>query len=88
MIYLVAQMRVSQNEGYHFGSPKKKDYGIFGSMLGSPYVGKLPGLARQGCRVYLRRHLPLGLWGCVIRTSLIIDGILKFRLPMLVDERL
>ena len=35
-------MGVSLNEGYHFGGPKNKDYSILGSILGSPYFGKLP----------------------------------------------
>ena len=35
-------MGVSQKWGYHFGGPNKKDYGILGSILGSPYFGKLP----------------------------------------------
>ena len=34
-------MRVSQNRGYHFGGPNNKDYSILGSILGSPYFGKL-----------------------------------------------
>ena len=28
--------------GYHFGSSHNKDYSILGSILGSPYFGKLP----------------------------------------------
>ena len=35
-------MGVSQNWGYHFRGPNKKDYSIFGSILGSPYFGELP----------------------------------------------
>ena len=35
-------MGVSQNWGYHFGGPCNKDYSILGSILGSPYFGKLP----------------------------------------------
>ena len=35
-------MGVSQNWGYHFGGPCNKDYNILGSILGSPYFGKLP----------------------------------------------
>ena len=35
-------MRVSQNFGYLFGGPYNKDYTILGSILGSPYFGKLP----------------------------------------------
>ena len=33
---------VSQNWGYLFGGPYNKDYSILGSILGSPYFGKLP----------------------------------------------
>ena len=28
--------------GYHFWGPNNKDYNILGSILGSPYFGKLP----------------------------------------------
>ena len=35
-------MGVSQNQGYHFRGPNNKDYSILGSILGSPYFGKLP----------------------------------------------
>ena len=35
-------MGVSQHRGYHFGGPHNKDYIILGSILGSPYLGKLP----------------------------------------------
>ena len=35
-------MGVSQNEGYHFVGPYKKDYGILGFLLGSPYLRNLP----------------------------------------------
>ena len=35
-------MGVSQNSGYLFGGPNNKDYSILGSILGSPYFGKLP----------------------------------------------
>ena len=34
--------RVSPNWGYPFGGPYNKDSNILGSILGSPYVGKLP----------------------------------------------
>ena len=34
--------RVSENSGYPFGGPHNKDYSILGSILGSPYFGKLP----------------------------------------------
>ena len=33
---------VSQNWGYPFGDPHNKDYNTLGSILGSPYFGKLP----------------------------------------------
>ena len=35
-------MGVSQNQGCLFGGPHNKDYSIWGSILGSPYFGKLP----------------------------------------------
>ena len=38
----VEDLGVSQNHGYHFGGPNNKDYSILGSMLESPYFGKLP----------------------------------------------
>ena len=34
-------MRVSQNQGYLFGSPYKKVYEIVGSILGSPIYGNI-----------------------------------------------
>ena len=36
------QRGVSQNEGYFLEDSNKKDYSILGSILGSPYLGKLP----------------------------------------------
>ena len=36
------RMGVCQNYGYHFRGPHNKDYSILGSILGSPYLGKLP----------------------------------------------
>ena len=38
-------VEVSQNDGYLIGGPHNKDCSILGSILGSPYFGKLP------CRV-------------------------------------
>ena len=38
----ISHMGVSQNYGYPFGGPYNKDYSILGSILGSPYLGKLP----------------------------------------------
>ena len=34
-------MGVSQHSGYHFRGPNNKDCTILGSILGSPYFGKL-----------------------------------------------
>ena len=43
-------MEVSQNWGYLFGGPHNKDYSIWGSILGSPYFGKLPFIVkRESC---------------------------------------
>ena len=39
------KMGVSQIRGTLFRGPYNKDYSIFGSILGSPYFGKLPDLA-------------------------------------------
>ena len=33
---------VSESYGYLLGGPNHKDYNILGSILGSPYFGKLP----------------------------------------------
>ena len=35
-------MGLSQNYGYHVGGPYNKDDYILGSILGTPYIGKLP----------------------------------------------
>ena len=35
-------MGVSKNYGYHLGGPSNMDSSILGSILGSPYFGKLP----------------------------------------------
>ena len=37
--------------GYPFGVSNKKDYSIWGSTLGSPYLGKLP-------YIYIYIHIP------------------------------
>ena len=50
---------VSPNWGYLFGGPYNKDCSVLGSILGSPYFGKLPSLCLMfwlaggclGCRV-------------------------------------
>ena len=50
-------MRVSQNQGYPFGGPYKKDYSIWGSIFGSPCFGKLPyNKELQGPFACLPRH--------------------------------
>ena len=38
----LSYLGVSQNRGTLFGCPYNKDYSILGSILGSPYFGKLP----------------------------------------------
>ena len=39
----LAKLRVNAGGlGYHFRGPQSKDYSILGSILGSPYFGKLP----------------------------------------------
>ena len=40
-------MGVSPIWGYHFEGPNNKDFSILGSILGSPYFGKLPYSARN-----------------------------------------
>ena len=52
-------MGVSQNQGYHFRGPHNKDYSILGSILGSPYLGKLPCI---GLRVWVW-GLGFEVWG-------------------------
>ena len=39
-------VRVFQNLGYLFGCPHDKDYRIVGSIVGSPYLGKLMSFSR------------------------------------------
>ena len=41
---------VSQNKWYFFKGPRNKDYSIWGSILGSPYFGKVP-YAPEGQRL-------------------------------------
>ena len=55
------QIWVSQNWGYLIGGPHNKDYSIWGSILGSPYFGKLPNISgveppTLGYCVRLRDH--------------------------------
>ena len=50
-------IRVSQNEEYHFGGPINKDYSNLGSILGSPFFGKLPNRVIEESR----RHAIHGL---------------------------
>ena len=45
LLYAI-QMGVSQNQGYLFGGPYNKDCIFGGSILGSPYSGKLPNFAQ------------------------------------------
>ena len=43
-VCMCTYMGASQNKGYHFGGPSNKDLTrtYLGSILGSPYFGKLP----------------------------------------------
>ena len=50
------QMGVSQDRGIMLGGPHNKDCSIWGSILGSPYFGKLPNLG-SGLWVYLEVYL-------------------------------
>ena len=52
-------MGVSQNYGYHFGGTNNKDYNILGSILGSPYLGKLPYHVIDACGHVIRMVLLL-----------------------------
>ena len=54
IIYIYVYVGVSQNWGYHFRGPHKKDYSVWGSMLGSPKFGKLPYIGLR-YSVYLSR---------------------------------
>ena len=47
------QIGVSQNYGYLFGGPHNKDYSILRSILGSPYIGKLPNWSSNGLLIRL-----------------------------------
>ena len=40
--YFKTYMGACQDYGYHFRGPHNKDYSILGSILGSPFFGKLP----------------------------------------------
>ena len=51
-------MGVSQNYGYLFGVPNNKDYSILGSILGSPYLGKLLNNFGFDFEVCLRYPIP------------------------------
>ena len=57
-------MGVFQNYGYLFGGPHSKDYGILGSILGSPYFGKLPHVS--GLKVW---GLGFRVWCLVFRVQ-------------------
>ena len=43
----------SQNQGYHFGGPRNKEYNILGSILGSPILGNyhMSEASHLGCQV-------------------------------------
>ena len=52
---------VSQNDGYLIQGPHNKDCSILGSILGSPYFGKLPQSTRE---LSLVGHLSMNIWLC------------------------
>ena len=57
-------MVVSPNYGYHVGGPYNKDCSILGSILGSPYFGKLP--YSRGFYVCLREVSATGTVLCQV----------------------
>ena len=46
---------------YLFRGPYSKDYNTFGSMLGPPYFGKLPGVRKEYNPIQVNRIW--GIWG-------------------------
>ena len=58
--FRVQDIEVSQNWGYLFRGPHNKDYSILGSILGSPYFGKLP--YWPTCEVCLAPKIALGFF--------------------------
>ena len=54
----VTKRGVPKFVGAFFGGPKNKDYGIFGSILGSPTLGKLPRLQSKLIALFV---IPLDL---------------------------
>ena len=56
--------------GYHFGGPYNEDYRIWGSILGSPYLGKLP----HSLQSSKARHADLPLL-CLLKASQIRLGL-------------
>ena len=56
-----AYVGVYRNEGYHFRGPHNKDCNILGSILGSPYLGKVS-YAYRGLQVRVQvLRLGIGL---------------------------
>ena len=69
-------MGISQNYGYLFGGPHNKDYSILGSILGSPYFGKLPNEARK---IFVIWGSSVGtcLFGCTTLLRCFGKGVLE-----------
>ena len=68
-------MGVSQNYGYLLWGPHNKDYSILGSILGSPYLGKLPYCPKNLRRAPRKEHakadnLRLGKFHLCLRTCM------------------
>ena len=66
------QVGDSQNDGYLLGVLNNKGYSILGSILGSPYLGKLPSLAQHA-------EVPAGLYPFA-KTAPLRRAGLEFRL--------
>ena len=72
---------VSLNEGYLFGGPYSKDRSILGSILGSPYLGKLPFASLSRLQVGLKvKGSGINVWSLV---SILNRDLLNFFLVSL-----
>ena len=66
---------VSQNWGHHFAGPKNKDYSLLGSIMGSPYPGKLLCGGVHRARTWLHERLRIGEEGTCTLGSPRRDGL-------------
>ena len=67
-----SDVKISENQGYHFGGLHSKDYSILGSILGSPY----------SCSSYAQRHV----WQLRIQQSelLVIIMIIVIKITIII----